>query len=273
MQKRKIISMMLSLLFLVFIAGCAQEDIVSDVLPDQDVISTPPDIIGESDQGRMIVTITDAAADMGSISQVRMTTNNVMAHHTADGWITLSNEQQTYDLLELNEQDKIELMSDANVSAGTYNQVVFDIEEVIVVDDEGSHEATVPSGKYRVNIDVEVEENETSTIEFDIIAEESLHITGEGTYIMAPVAEVRTRSNAEVSAMSANRIQISGGQVMTDKKVGMDANGNIGVGLNIPADARIRIGGQSNVNISSGSGSNDSMSGNAQSNPSVDISI
>ena len=98
-----------------------------------------------TNEGRAVFTITDAAADMGAVSEVHVTVEQVRVHSETQGWVTVSDEQQTYDLLELKAENSHALLADANLTADTYNQLRLDVSEVIVVDAEGEHEAKLPS--------------------------------------------------------------------------------------------------------------------------------
>lgn len=225
--------------------------------------------------GRVVFVITDAAAEMGSVTQLLLTVEGVSAHSSAEGWTTLSSSSKTYDLLELKAQNSLAVVADTKLDAGAYDQVRLDISKVIVVDSEGQHEAKLPSNELKINSDFEVKEDSTVTATFDFIVDESLHLTGNGRYIMAPVVQVETRENAVVKVKSNNRVEISGGIIKTNAKVGMDAEGKVGIGLKIPTnvdisledDGRIKVGGILTV------GNKENAGGTAKSNTGVDARV
>jgi len=193
------------------------------------------------DGGRMVFAITDAAVQTGSISKIMVTVDSIEAHSTTRGWITVSSSAKTFDLLELKAQNKLEIMSDATVDTGNYDQVRMQISKVVVVDSQGEHEAKLPSNELKINTDLEVNQDKTATATFDFIVDESLHVTGNGKYILAPVIQLETRSDADVNLESDNEVKIQGGSVNSNKKVGMDAAGNVDVGLRVPSNARLDI--------------------------------
>ena len=205
-------------------------------------------------KGTAVFTITDAAANMGSVSEVKVTVDSVKVHSQTEGGVTVSNQAQTYDLLELKAQGSQALLANAQLDAGTYDQLRMDISQVVVVDAEGQHEAKLPSNQLIINGNLEVSEGTTSTATFDFIADESLHVTGNGQFIMAPVIQLETRSNADVSVKSDSSVEVKGGSLTSNVKVGMDADGNIGVGLGIPANANVSIGGNGKISIGNGLG-------------------
>ena len=209
----------------------------------------------EPNEGRVVFTITDAAAEMGAVTSVMVTINSVLVHSETGetNWIMIESNSKTFDLLKLKAEGSQELLVDATLEEGTYQQLRLDIGKVIVVDDKGEHEAKLPSGELKIVGDLEVKANSTSTATFDFIADESLHVTGNGEYILAPVVQLETQTDAEVEVKADQKVEIKAGKVKTNVKVGMDADGNVGVGLGIPAKANISIG-QGKVKVEGGLG-------------------
>ncbi|MFA5763895.1 MAG: DUF4382 domain-containing protein [archaeon] len=213
--------------------------------------------------GNFVVTLTDAAANMGSVSQINVTVDSVRVHSETQGWITLSSNQQTYDLLQLKAEGSQVVIAQTSVDSGNYNQIELNISNVMVVDDKGTHSAKLPSGSIRINTSASVDANATTAAKFDIIADESLHTTGNGEYILAPVVKFETRTNANIQINSENKATISGGVVRGQVKVGMDENGNVGIGIGIPTNVDIDISGNGQVIIG---GLGIGISGNSNSN-------
>jgi len=193
--------------------------------------------------GRAVFVLTDAAADMGSVTNVSVTIDSIKVLNESGSWITVSATPQTYDLLKLKSTNTQVLLADYNLTQGTYNQVRLEISKVIVTDASGDHVAKLPSGELKLVGKLIINGNSTSTVKFDFIADESLHITGEGTYIFAPVIKFETRQKAEVDTRFRENIRIINGNVDENKKEGMDINGNFGEGFRIRTDARFSIKG------------------------------
>ena len=189
--------------------------------------------------GRAVFAITDAAADMGTVSSVKVTVDSIRVNSQSEGWVTVSSSAKTYDLLKLQAENKNELFADVQLKEGSYNQIRLDISSVIVTDANGTHEAKLPSGELKLNGELIVKANSTSVAKFDFIVNESLHVTGNGKYILAPVIQLETREDADVQIKSNNRVEISGGRIKTNAKIGMDINGNIGIGLKVSSTAKL----------------------------------
>ncbi|MBI4018324.1 MAG: DUF4382 domain-containing protein [Candidatus Aenigmarchaeota archaeon] len=203
-------------------------------------------------KGSVFFTMADAAADMGAVSSVVVTVDSVRAHSNTQGWITVSSETRTYDLMQLKAQGNQVLLAQAQLDPGTYQQVRLDISKVVVTDAGGEHEAKLPSGELKIVGQLIVEANKTSSVTFDFIADESLHVTGNGQYVFAPTVQLTTRHNADIDVRNTNNVQIRSGTVATDTKVGMDINGNVGVGVKIDSGATINIGSDGKIIIGVG---------------------
>jgi len=225
----------LAIVCLLLLAACAPQQPTGPTKP-----YGQPSAAGE---GRAVFTITDAAANMQSVTSVKVTVDSVRVHSAAKGWVTVSSSAKTYDLLQLKASATQEILADAKLDADTYQQVRLDISKVVVVDASGEHEAKLPSGELKIVGQLVVEADSTSTATFDFIADESLHVTGKGEYIMTPVIQLETKTNAEVEVKAGNKVEIRGGNVKTNVKVSMDIAGNVGVGLKVGLDEELEIDG------------------------------
>ena len=257
--KKKSLIVFLSVIVLAFLVAACQSSLNTGVNLNLGGGNNTPSSSGE---GRGVFAIKDAAANMESVTSVKMTVDSVKVHSATEGWTTVSSTPKTYDLMQLRAEGKQELLADANLKAGTYDQMRLDVSNVVVTDESGKHEAKLPSGELKIVGNMVVDANSTSTATFDFVADESLHVTGNGKYIMAPVMQVETRENADTEVTSDNDVKIKGGHVNTNIKVGMDINGNVGVGLRIPSNANltldtsgiVKVGGKSSGSLGVGAG-------------------
>ncbi len=201
-------------------------------------------------QGGLVIGITDAAADLDTIAKINMTIDKVEVHSSeTDGWVTLSSTPQTFDLLELRDAGEIVLLARADLEEKTFDQVRLNVSKVEIVDAEGTKEAKLPSGELKIDTELNVQSGGTATAVFDFQADQSIHVTGSGRYIFAPVIKVESREAAEATVGADKKVEISGGTVKTDVEVGMDAQGNVGVGVKIPANAALNIGLDGEINV------------------------
>jgi hypothetical protein len=213
---------------MLMLAACAQQP------------ATTGDGQPESGSGRVVFAITDAAADMGAVSSVEMTIDSVQARNKAGAWVSVSSAQQTYDLLELKANGETALLADATLPEGEYEEIRLQVSDVVVTDAQGEHDAKLPSGELKLKGEFTASGDATAAATLDFVADESLHVTGNGKYVMAPVVRVETRDDANV-AVDDDTVVVSGGTVRTQATLGMDINGNVGVGASIPANAALDI--------------------------------
>ncbi len=210
--------------------------------------------------GRGVFAVSDPSADMGSVTKVQMTVQDVQVHSQAQGWVTASSTPQTVDLLALNANAKQQLLADSQLAADSYDQMRLDVSSVVVTDAQGDHDAKLPSGKLELSSQMNVKEKESSAAVFDFFARDSLHVTGNGKYVMTPVMHVQTRDSAQVQVNSDNSVTLTGGTVRTDEDVGMDVHGNVGVGVKVPVGVQVDIDANGVISIGSLAG-NSSVTG------------
>lgn len=202
--------------------------------------------------GSAIFAVRDAAADMGAVTGVRIAVDSVRVHNQAGAWTTVSSQSQTYDLLVLRGKGIAELLAETKLAAGSYDQMELTISTVTVTDDKGQHEAKLPSGKLQLQGSLEVKAGTTSTASFDFLADQSLHTTGDGLYILAPVVRVETRAEADAQVTATREVKMGGGRVTTDAEIGMNAEGDVDAGLRVSPDAILRVDGNGKVVQSAG---------------------
>ncbi|HQT45142.1 MAG TPA: DUF4382 domain-containing protein, partial [Candidatus Micrarchaeota archaeon] len=209
---------------------------------------------GAADTGRAVFTITDKAADMGAVTSVNVTVDSVSVKNSAGAWVAVPAMAKTYDLLQLKANGSQAILADDRLAPGNYSEVMLHISGVEVTDASGTHEAKLPSSELRIMESFQVGANSTSALTFDFMADRSLHVTGNGKYIMAPVVHAQAREGAQVDVRSESDVRIGGGQTTADTTVGMDENGTVGAGLGIPANATISIGADGGIMIGRGEG-------------------
>lgn len=194
-----------------------------------------------SSTGSAVFAVRDAAANMGAVTAVQVAIDGVRVHQQGGAWTTVSTQSKTFSLLDLRNKGIAELLAQANLQAGSYDQMELTVSSVLVTDDKGQHEAKLPSGKLQLKGTLEVRANATSTAAFDFQADRSLHMTGEGQYILAPVIRVETRADADVQVDANRQVKVGGGRVTTESEAGMNADGDVDAGLRISPDAVLHV--------------------------------
>lgn len=194
-------------------------------------------------RGRVVFSVTDAAANMSTISEINMTVSRVDMHSSASGWTTVSSTPRTYNLLELKASGESKILADVNAKAETYDQVRLMVDSITVKTKAGTtKQAKLPSGELKINSKVVVNRDETSSVNFDFLADKSLHMTGNGQYIFAPVVKTEAKSDTQVAINADSTVDISGGRVDDESTSGMDVDGTVKLNFEIKGNQKLNIG-------------------------------
>ncbi len=201
------------------------------------VTETPSD----GNKGKVVFLVSDSAADVSTFSKINMTVSNLQVHSQTQGWLTMSTSDHTYDLLDLRAKNTNKVLFATDLNAGAYDKVRLTTNKVVVVDNRGTQQASMPNNTVEMQSAFNIKSSTTATVLFDFIADQSIHATTDARYVFAPVIKIETRNDAEVQMKGNNEARVSGGQILTNTQVGMDINGNVGVGLRITPDAILSI--------------------------------
>jgi hypothetical protein len=192
--------------------------------------------------GRVVFAVSDAAMDMSAISQINMTVTGIDIHSQASGWVKVSGAAQTYNLLDLNAKNESKVFSDFQAPVGTYDMMRLEVSKIVIVTKAGAaKEAKLPSGELKINTTLVVKDGGTSSVNFDFLASKSLHMTGNGGYIFAPVVRTETKSDASVTVDTDSTVKVDGGHVDKDETDGMDIDGSVKANFEIKADEQLDV--------------------------------
>jgi hypothetical protein len=149
--------------------------------------------IDENNKGTLILQITDANDDL-NITEALVTISSITVHlgaggnNTTEGWYTIVEEQQTFDLIEL--QDVKEFLGSENLTVGIYTQIRLNVDQALVTIDGVQHDLEIPSETVKLVNNFRIDANETKILTLDFEVQESIHETGNGKYIMKPTIKV-----------------------------------------------------------------------------------
>jgi len=181
---------------------------------------------------------------MTTVSEVEMTVSKVEVHSQTKGWITVSRKSNRYNLLALKSSGQLQFAGEASVTSGIYDEVKLSIDKVVIKTNDGAQKiARLPGKVFAVRTSAVVNGGQTSSIKVDIKADKSLHMTTTGEYVFAPTAEVEARSDTTASVDSSNMVTLTGGQVMSTTKAGMDLDGSVKADFQLDTNAVIKLEG------------------------------
>lgn len=202
-----------------------------------DTVNTPVNT-----EGRVVVSVTDAAANMSTISAIELKLQRVDLRSTLNGWVTVSSTPKTYSLLELRDKNQLEVFAQTNVRVGTYDQARFFVDEVKVKLKSGETKtAKLPSKEMTVNTMLAVSAGNTSSINFDFLASNSIFTTSDGEYVFAPVVKTSTQSSATLTVNSSGIVNITSGTQDSSTVAGMDIDGSVKADFKINSTQKFSI--------------------------------
>jgi hypothetical protein len=154
-----------------------------------------------SSSGSMTVEMTDAPIDSADAVNVFIERVEVNRTGDSDGWITLNEPQQEYDLLELT-NGATTVIGSAELEAGTYPQIRLILSQNghSVVVDGTTYDMFVPSGAQtgvKLNINAEIEEDIEYVLLLDFDASRSVVKAGnneQNPYILKPVIKAKEKA-------------------------------------------------------------------------------
>jgi hypothetical protein len=144
-------------------------------------------------EGTLILQITDYP-DL-NITEALVTMNNVSVHYVGIGqngsvseWITIVDEQKTFDLVAL--QDVKEIFDTEILQAGWYTQIRLHVDSALVTIDGIQYDLEIPSKTVKLIKPFKIEDGQTTTLTLDFDVHESVHKTGSDNYILRPTIKV-----------------------------------------------------------------------------------
>ena len=200
-------------------------------------------------QGRVVFTVTDAAASLENLTSVTMSVDKVEVQNASNGWVTVSDKDYDFDLLKLKNSGALELLADVKLDAGTYNQIRLNISKVVVVKAGQSLEAKLPSSDLKIVGRLVVEAGGTSTAILDFLLDKSLHVTGNGLYVFAPVVKLMTQSDASADVKADRTVTLGNGKADANVTVGMNEKGETKENYEVGANAKVEISAGGSISV------------------------
>jgi DNA-binding transcriptional ArsR family regulator len=217
---------------------------------------------GAVPSGITVFSLSDAPT-ASSITSVNITVSQLEAHSTTTGkWYVIFNGSKTFDLVKL--RNTSQLLSGANLSAGSYDELVLTISNATAAINGNEVAVFVPSGTLKIfgNLNISGSENTLSSagasanstgnswinIDFDLAR--SIHVTGDGKVILLPVINMNGFEHSMISIESNDIITVDKqGKLDSHILSGMDLNGSMHSG-EVPVSEDTAL----NVTASAGGG-------------------
>ncbi len=162
------------------------------------------DTAPQSETGTLEVRLVDAPID--SVSEVNIVIDSVQVNNTdnEEGWITISEPMQSYDLLKLT-NGAYEVLGEVDLEPGTYEQIRLILNREgnnLVFPDERVEDLFIPSGAQtgvKLNVNAEIEAGFTYTLILDFDASRSVVKAGNsGKYLLKPVIKASNEATTGI---------------------------------------------------------------------------
>ncbi len=222
-------------------AGCAGTTTTTNTT---EVVPPPAAEPTAEVKGRAVFSVKNSEEALKDVTSVKLTVDQVEAHSTTTGWVTISTTGKIYDLVQLKNSGSVQLLADAKLDPGTYDQLRLSISQVEVTADGETRSATLPSNSLKIIGDFTVTADQTSVAALDFKLGKSLRLTGNGKYILAPVVNLQTKEDADVEVNDDEDVDVKGGEIETEKEVGMDEKGETKAGFELPEKVEINAEGE-----------------------------
>lgn len=202
-----------------------------------------------------LFSISDAPTT-SAVSAVNITVSNATIHSQTTGkWYTILSTPKKFNLVTL--RNISAALATANIPAGNYDEIVLEVTNASAVVNNQSTNVFLPSGDLKIfgNFSITSNSLAPSWVNIDINLDKSLHITGEGSVILAPVINLKASSGANLSVATNGIVYVkSPGKPDSDFNASMDLNGTFHVNLiSVPEGAHLGVGENGKVLILSNS--------------------
>lgn len=216
-------------------------------LPAETKVTNEDTVVGE---GRVVFSVTDAAANMGNVSEVNMTISRVDMHNTVDGWMAVSTTPKTYNLLALKANNESKVLADVEAEVNAYDQVRVTIDSVSIKTKAGvTEQAALPAKEFTMNTVLIVDADNTSSVSLDFLVDKSLHTTIDGDYVFAPVIKTEIKSQVGVSVDALGTVLLTGGTLDDTDTFGMDLTGAVKLDFELNSAQKLNIGDDNTIKI------------------------
>ncbi len=231
----------LALIALLLLASCVQGPLPSP-LPSVQPTAVPqpiqPAVVPQPD-GRVLFTITDKPASLGSFRQILLYIDETSVHK--DGrWLPVTKERR----IDLLESKNVQLLlGDVTLEPGTYEQVRLRVNKIEAVEGSGTVlQVKLPSNELKLVGNLEVEGGEISLATIDFALDKSLHQTGSGKLVLLPVIKLTTQKGVDADIRDG-KVTVRKGTRVDEQVTGMNERGEQGADKIVPITEDIALEG------------------------------
>jgi hypothetical protein len=150
------------------------------------------------EQGTIEIRVTDPG--VAGVDSAWVTAENITIHKVGGGWVSIIEEEVTFDLVELAETEGEQILGEADILAGNFTGIRMDVTSVSGdITGGGEYDAEVPSDKLRIVKPFTVEGGVKTILTLDFDLTKSLIKTGQEKFLFKPVLHVKVEHSSPPS--------------------------------------------------------------------------
>ncbi len=193
-------------------------------------------------KGELYVGFTDATADIKNVNEVNLEIEKVEVYSESRGWVTVSEQSKTYNLLALKSANRAEFYAKGELDAGDYTRVRITLGDTVVKTKTKGDVKAFPAGRHIVmNLPISVAAEQATSVLLDVFADKSLHTTSDSKWVFAPVIMAESRSNTQVNVSGDNTYTSAGGKMDASANVGMDLAGASRMNFSLTSGSDLKV--------------------------------
>jgi hypothetical protein len=210
-------------------------DSTSDTTDTTDTTSEDTPVASSATKGTLYVGITDDAFEVDQLRQIDILIGNLRVVAAEGEPFSVDMDNKQFDLLQLKKSGVPGFIGKIELDAGTYPELQMIISDVKVDKGGGDMTAKMPLKIMNMVGDIVIVPGQDSVVVIDFLADKSMHLTGQGRMIFAPVVAYESTKQASVQ-VSGKQLLIGTGSLVVRKELGMNTDGSFTVGGGIAAD-------------------------------------
>lgn len=164
---------------------------------------------GQPKEGVLLISITGKALSLGNITSVKVKVLSASAYHKEKTfWTTVNDADVVIDLLELKKKSIEQVYGNKSLPEGNYSMLKLKIGDVKVTRNDKEEDAFLPSGELKIQMPIHIDADQQTKVTLDFVVDESLHKTGDGKIIFAPVLHVKSGKQKLFISMNEKKSEL-----------------------------------------------------------------
>ena len=181
---------------------------------------------GAAGTGRAVFTLQDETAPVDLYPSILLTISDVAVQHPTLGWVSVLKTSRQFELVTLRQKAIESLFADVGLNPGTYSNVRFTVDKVVVIQKNGlpTIDAFIPSARLTLPIKLVVVKGKTSAVTLTSLSAKALRPVKDGSLIYFPAVGVTAQHDIRGVQTIGLNTELFNGLIDSDQSWGMDEN-------------------------------------------------